>query len=221
MRILGKIKEFVEWLQGDQKNQDSHQTSPRIKIKIFNKRLERQIRKMEAKERIAKKEAIKARQEGDKAGARLHMRSSLQYRKWGHSTQKFKNKMENIEFRLEQAKVMGDFSNMAEDLTSTLKGLQQEVSMPEITKLLGELDFGFGKMDSIFDQTTESLEMSEDQSPTAVSDSEVDQALAEIDSEMAVETGLDLPSVPTTTNPEEKLEDLEDEIQKLKKARNL
>ncbi len=218
---MGKLKEFVDWLQGDHKSSKPQKTSPVIKIKIFNKRLERQIRKMEIKENMAKKEAIRARQEGDKEGSRIHMKSSLQYRKWATSTQKFKTKLDNIQFRLEQAKIVGDFSNMAEDITSTLQGLQQEVRMPEINKLLGEMNFGFGKLETIFDQTTETLEMGEDQSSSAVSDSEIDTALAEIDSELAVDTGLALPSVPTMVNPEEKLDDLEDEIEKLKKARNL
>ena len=50
---------------------------------------------METKEKISKKKAMQLKESGDNAGARIHMRSSLQYRKWGHSTQKFKTRMEN------------------------------------------------------------------------------------------------------------------------------
>ena len=93
--------------------------------------------------------------------------------------------------------------------------------MPEIQKILGELDLGFGKMDDVMAETSEMLETSETESSTGVSDTEVDEALAAVDSEMAIETGLDLPSVPSMADPDEKLESLEEEIKKLKKSQNL
>ena len=86
---------------------------------------------------------------------------------------------------------------------------------------MGELDLGFGKMDDIFTETSEILETSETESSTGVSDAEVDAALAAVDSEMAIDTGLDLPSVPSMADPDEKLESLEEEIKKLKKSQNL
>jgi hypothetical protein len=217
---MGKLVEFVKWLQGDQQPQ-SHQPSPLIKIKLFNKRLARQVKKMEIKEKISKKEALRDREEGDLTGARIHMRASIQYKKWAFSTQKFQNQMDNIQFRLQQAKIVGDFAGMAKDLTGALQGLQSQVKMPEIQKMLGELDMGFGKMDDLFAETSEILETSETESSTGVSDTEVDEALAAVDAEFAIDTGLTMPSVPSMADPDEKLESLEEEIKKLKKSQNL
>ncbi|MHA1766141.1 MAG: Snf7 family protein [Promethearchaeota archaeon] len=186
---------------------------------MFNKRLARQIGKMEIQERTAKKKAIAARKNGDLPGSRLHMKNSLQYRKWAHATENFRMRMEGVQYRLEQAKVMGQFSKVAEDIVGTLQGLQEQVKMPEIAKLLSDMDLGFGSMESMLGETTEQLEISDDAASTGVTDEEVDNALAEVDSEISVESGISLPSVPAGTNAEAQIDDLEKEIKKLKQQR--
>ncbi|MHA1718414.1 MAG: Snf7 family protein [Promethearchaeota archaeon] len=205
------------WLSGGY--QQKNETSPLIKIKVFNKRLARQIGKMEIQERTAKKKAIAARKNGDLPGSRLHMKNSLQYRKWAHATENFRMRMEGVQYRLEQAKVMGQFSKVAEDIVGTLQGLQEQVKMPEIAKLLSDMDLGFGSMESMLGETTEQLEISDDAASTGVTDEEVDNALAEVDSEISVESGISLPSVPAGTNAEAQIDDLEKEIKKLKQQR--
>ncbi|MHA1474170.1 MAG: Snf7 family protein [Promethearchaeota archaeon] len=217
MRKIGQLKNFAKWLSGSGQKQD--ETSPLIKIKVFNKRLARQIGKMEIQERTAKKKALNARKDGDIAGSRLHMKSSLQYRKWGHSTENFRVKMEGVQYRLEQAKVMGQFSKVAEDIVGTLQGLQEQVKMPEIAKLLSEMDLGFGSMEAMFGETSEQLEITDDASSTGVTEDEVNLALAEVDSELSIESGISLPSVPAGINAEAQIDDLEKEIKKLKNQR--
>ncbi|UYP45192.1 hypothetical protein NEF87_001477 [Candidatus Lokiarchaeum ossiferum] len=213
------MKKFAEWLSGGFSDEEQT-TSPLIKIKVFNKRLARQIRKIEVQEKMAKKRAIDARKSGDIAGSKLHMKNSLQYRKWGHSTEHFRMKIENIQFRLQQAKVMGQFNEVAEDIVGTLQGLQLNVKMPEMVKMLKEMDLGFGSMDAMMDTTTSQLEQSEGAtSETEVSDSEVENALAEIDTEMSMDSVMALPSVPISDEPEAQIEDLEEEIKKLKESR--
>ncbi len=214
---IGSLKNFAMWLSGGYQKQND--TSPLIKIKVFNKRLARQIGKMEIQERTAKKKAITARKNGDIAGSKLHMKSSLQYRKWAHSTENFRVRMEGVQYRLEQAKAMGQFSKVAEDIVGTLQGLQEQVKMPEIAKLLSEMDLGFGSMESMFGETSAQLEITDDASSTGVTDDEVNLALAEVDSEISVETGISLPSVPAGINAEEQIDDLEKEIKKLKQQR--
>lgn len=196
-------------------------TSPRIKIKVFNKRLARQIRKMEVKERIAKKKSIEERQEGNLQGAKLHMKNSLQYRKWGHATEKFRMQIEGVEMKLEQAEMMSSFTSVAEDIVGTLQGLQQQVKMPAISKMLAELDFGFGALDSVMAETSDQLELTDDASSTAVSEQEVDDALAEVDLNLSAESLTALPSVPDAETEDIQIEDLEDEIKKLKKSRRI
>ena len=170
---------------------------------------------------MAKKRAVESRKTGDIAGSKLHMKNSLQYRKWGHSTEHFRMKIENVQYKLEQAKVMGQFSKVAEDIVGTLQGLQLNVKMPEMAKMLQEMDLGFGGMEAVMGETTSQLEQGEGATTaTAVSDSEVENALEEIDTEMSMDSVIALPSVPMDEAPEAQIENLEDEIKKLKESRN-
>jgi hypothetical protein len=61
--------------------------------------------------------------------------------------------------------------------------------------------------------------MSEDSSSTAVSDAEVDTALAEVDAELSIGTREALPSVPGAIG-ENEITDLEAEIKRLKQQRD-
>lgn len=215
---MGSLKKLAEWLSDGFKD-EPQTTSPLIKIKVFTKRLQRQIGKMEIKEKLAKKRAIEARRTGDIKDSQLHMKSSLQYRKWGHSTEKFRMRMEGVQVKLEQAKIMGQFSKVATEIVGTLQGLQSQVDMPEIQKMLAEIDLGFGSMESIMHETTSQLETGEDVAVSGVSETEVEQALAEVDATFGIQEGLNLPSVPSSETPEAQIDNLEDEIKKLKQVR--
>ena len=216
---MGSLKKLAEWLSGGFED-DERTTSPLIKIKVFNKRLSRQIKKMEMHIKMAKKRAIEARQSGDIKGSKLHMKSSLQYKKWAHSTEHFRMKMEGVQYKLEQAKIMGQFSKVAEDVVGTLKGLQLNVKMPEMVKMINEMDLGFGNMEEIMNETTSQLESGEAQSSeTSISEDEVAAALEEVDAQFGLETAMALPSVPIDETPEAQIDNLEDEIKRLKEKR--
>ena len=222
MLTIGSLKKLVEWLNdGLDTSKPEQKTSPRIKIMVFNKRLARQISKMEIKEKIAKKKAIEERQEGNLPGAKLHMKNSLQYRKWAHATEKFRMQIEGVEMKLEQAQMMSNFTGLAEDIVGTLQGLQQQVKMPEISKMLADLDFGFGTLDSVMAETSSQLELTDDAGSTAVSEQEVDDALAEVDLNLSADSLTALPSVPDAETENIQIEDLEDEIKKLKQSRRI
>ena len=74
-------------------------------------------------------------------------------------------------------------------------------------------------MESMFGETSEQLEIADDASSTGVTDNEVNMALAEVDSELSIESGISLPSVPGGLNAEAQIDDLEKEIKKLKDQR--
>ncbi len=212
----GPLKKLIAWLSGDKK--DNVEVSPTTKVKIFAKRLERQIRKMELQEKQLKKKAIETRRSGDTTGSKIYMKNSLQYRKWGHATESFRLKMVGVQYKLEQAKAMESFQSVAEDVATSLKGLNMMVKAPEIQKMLAEIDMGFGNMDAIMAETTSSLEETESASSTAVTDAEVDEALAEIDMIETAESVGVLPTTPVGETPEN-IDELENEIAKLKAQR--
>ena len=217
---MGSIKRFAGWLSGGRKkSSDDPVRSTITSLKIFNRRLLRQIRKMEQQGKLAKKKAIERRKAGDIPGSRLHMKSCLQFTKWSHSTENFRVRLDGVQFKLEQAKAMNDFSGVAQEIVGVLGDLQNSVKAPELGKILSQLDLGFGNMESMFAETSEQLEISDDASSTGVSDDEVDMALAEVDAELSLDTRQALPSVPGLVDTGE-ISDLEKEIARLKSQRD-
>jgi len=217
---MGSIKRFAGWLSGDRrKGSDDPVRSTITSLKIFNRRLQRQIRKMEQQGKLAKKKAIERRKAGDIPGSRLHMKSYLQFTKWSHSTENFRVRLDGVQFKLQQAKAMNDFSGVAQEIVGVLGELQNTVKAPELGKMLSQLDLGFGNMEAMFGETTEQLEVSDDASASGVSDEEVDMALAEVDAELSLDTRQALPSVPGLAETGE-ISDLEKEIARLKSQRD-
>jgi len=217
---MGSIKRFAGWLSGDRrKGSDDPVRSTITSLKIFNRRLARQIRKMEQQGKLAKKKAIERRKAGDIPGSKLHMKSSLQFIKWSHSTENFRVRLDGVQFKLQQAKAMNDFSGVAQEIVGVLGDLQNTVKAPELGKMLSQLDLGFGNMEAMFGETSEQLEISDDASASGVSDEEVDMALAEVDAELSLDTRQALPSVPGLVDTGE-ISDLEKEIARLKSQRD-
>jgi len=217
---MGSIKRFAGWLSGGRKKgSDDPVRSTITSLKIFNRRLQRQIRKMDQQGKLAKKKAIERRKAGDIPGSKLHMKSCLQFTKWSHSTENFRVRLDGVQFKLEQAKAMNDFSGVANEIVGVLGDLQNSVKAPELGKILSQLDLGFGNMESMFSETSEQLEISDDASSTGVSEDEVEMALAEVDAELSLDTRQALPSVPGLAETGE-ISDLEKEIARLKSQRD-
>ena len=219
---MGSLKKFTAYLSGGYKKKDDDDPLRKTitSLKIFNKRLQRQVMKMDQKGKLARKKAIERREAGDIAGSRLHMKNHLQFQNWVHSIENFRVRLDGVQFKLEQAKALGDFTGVAQDIAGVLGELQISVKAPEISNMLSQLDLGFGNMDAIFSEVNAQLELSDDASTTAVSDAEVDNALAEVDAQLSIDTREALPSVPGGANFEGEITDLEAEIKRLKQQRD-
>lgn len=220
---MGSLKKFASWLSGDGRKKDKDPVRAAItSLKIFNKRLARQARKMEMQSKNARKKAIERRRAGDVTGSKMHMKSSLQFQKWVHASENFRVRLEGVQFKLEQARAMNQFVGVAEEIAGILGTMQMTIKAPEISKLLAQLDLGFGNMDALLSETTEELEVMEDSSSTGVSEDEVELALAEVDAELSIDTRAALPSIPSVPGMDEKegLDSLEAEIARLKSQRD-
>ena len=148
------------------------------------------------------------------------MKNHLQFQNWVHSIENFRVRLDGVQFKLEQAKALGDFTGVSKEIAGVLGELQITVKAPEISNMLAQLDLGFGNMDAIFSEVNSQLELSDDASSTAVADSEVDNALAEVDAQLSIDTREALPSVPGGANFEGEITDLEAEIKRLKQQRD-
>ncbi|MHA1340402.1 MAG: Snf7 family protein [Promethearchaeota archaeon] len=208
---MGSIKKFADWLSGG-KNSKNTATTSITKIKVFIKRLQRQSAKLQNQAKIAKRKAVELRKKGDIAGSRLHMRSALQNEKWAHGIDNFILQIQSLQFKLEQAKAVEDVGKILESVAVAIKGLQNAISAPQISDLVEQIDLGIQDFDVTQEITETGLEAMNVN--TEVSDEEVDQALAEVDTEISIETGQALPSAGDS-----KIKELEQEIQRLKEGK--
>lgn len=218
---MGSMKKFVAWLSGEATSKDKDRVSSTIiKLKLLNKRLARQVSKMETSAKINRNKAVKARESGNMSGSKMLIKASLQAQKQAHVTDSFRIKIEGIQYKLEQAKAMNDFSGVAKEIAQTLGGLQTSVNVPQLNEMVKQMDAGFENFDIILDSTSEQLDAMDENSSTGVEDKEVNDALAEIDAEISLKTGEALPSTPISEDLKEDIGSLEEEIKKLKEQKN-
>ncbi|MFX1601186.1 MAG: hypothetical protein ACFFB6_11370 [Promethearchaeota archaeon] len=95
-------------------------------------------------------------------------------------------------------------------IAQSLAALKNQLSVPQITELMSQIDIDMEEFAVTADIATEGMEgITID---TAVSDSDVDEVLGEIDAEIQVEMGAALP----TAASDEKIAELEKELNRLK-----
>ena len=138
------------------------------------------------------------------------MRSSLQQTNWAVGIDNYCLQIQGLQFKLEQAKAVGDINEIMKGIAKVVSQLQNVVSAPQINELIEEIDMGmqdFDVMSEITQSGMESMQVS-----TEVSDKDIDKALQEVDAEISIETGEALPSAVGDS----KISDLEKEIKRLK-----
>ena len=199
------------WLSGG-RSKDRDIRAVTVKLKIFNKRLDRQSKKLEAKAKQARSKAVKFRKEGDMKGSAVHARGYLQFKKWSKGIATFKLNLEGLQFKLEQATAIKDVAGIMKSIANSVTGLKSQISIPEITETIKDIDIGiedFQVTEEIAADGIENINVD-----TSVSDDEVKNVLGEIDAEISVETGIQLPTV----SEDQRIKDLENELKELKES---
>ncbi|MHA1821577.1 MAG: Snf7 family protein [Promethearchaeota archaeon] len=208
---MGSLKKFANWLSGESTSKNNT-TRMITKLKIFIKRLQRQAAKLNAQAKIERRKAIEFRKKGDMNASKLHMRASLQNQKWANGIDNFILQIQTLEFKLEQAKAVNDIAGILQGVAKAVTNLQNTINAPQISEIVEQIDMGIQDFDVTQEITQNGLEaMSVD---TEVSDEDVNNALAEIDSEISIETGQALPSAGDS-----KISEIEKEIKRLKEGK--
>jgi hypothetical protein len=206
---LGILKDISNWLSGN-KGKDNSVRSAAIKLKVFNKRLTRQSKKMEMTAKLARDKAVKLRKEGDMDGSKFHARNYLQVKKQARAIDNFRTNLEGLQFKLEQASAVSDVAEIMKNIATSISQLKTQLSIPQITEMMKNINLDIEDFEVTQEITSDTMEdMTID---TQVTDSQVDEILHEIDAEINVEVGGALPSVTS----DEKISELEDELNKLK-----
>ena len=205
------MKKFANWLSGSGKDK-YNATSSLTKLRIFTRRLQRQGQKLNVQAAQARRKAVDLRKKGDNSSSRVHMRSYLQNKKWAEGIDRYILQIQSLEFKLEQAKAAKDVQDILEGVAQAVGALQADVSAPQISQLVEQIDMGIQDFDVVQEMTESGLESMN--ATGEVTDNELDEALAEVDSEISVETGQALPSAEGN-----KISELEKEIKRLKESK--
>jgi hypothetical protein len=169
----------------------------------------RQVKKLEMTAKLARDKAVKLRKEGDLEGSKFQARNYLQVKKQARAVDTFRTNLEGLQFKLEQARAVSDVAGIMKEVATSVSALRNQINVPQITELMKNIDFDiedFQVTQEIASDSMENIQMD-----TAVTDSDVNDVLGEIDAELNVEITESLPSVSN-----EKISELEEELERLK-----
>ena len=210
MVFIGFLNDLSKWLSGGRGKKDNIRSAT-VRLKIFNKRLMRQSKKLEISAKLAKEKAVRLRREGDLQGSKFHARNYLQVNNQTRAVEAFRANLESLQFKLENASVIKDVAGIFKGIATSISGLKRNLSIPQITELMSSINMDIEDFSVTQEITTDAMDdMNLD---TAVIDASVDSFLHEIDAEMGIETGVSLPS---TSGGDQKIKDLEEELNRLK-----
>ena len=206
---MGFLKDLSGWLSGGRKKDTVR--SATIRLKVFNKRLMRQTKKMEITAKQARDKAVNLRKAGDMEGSTFHARNYLQVKKQARAIDLFRTNLEGMVFKLEQATAVKDVADIMHGIAQSLGALKNQLSIPQITELMTQIGVDIEDFSVTEEITTDGI--NEVMLDTAVTDIDVKEVLGEIDAEIGAEIGGALPSV---AEPDGKVKELEEELKKLK-----
>ncbi len=206
---MGFLKDLSGWLSAGKKKDNIRSVT--VRLKVFNKRLMRQSKKLEMNAKLAKEKAVKLRRDGDLEGSKFHARNFLQVKNQARAVDAFRTNLEGLQFKLENAGAVKDVSEILKGVASAVSGIKSQLSVPQITELMKNIDLDIEDFAVAQEITSEGMtDMNID---TAVTEKQVDEFLGEIDSEIGIETGIALPSAVGSS---QKIKELEEELNRLK-----
>ncbi|MGV9199080.1 MAG: Snf7 family protein, partial [Promethearchaeia archaeon] len=179
-----------KWLRGEKSDKKGLYRTI-VELRMFNKRMVRQIRKLEQTADRERERAKKFRMEGDIKASKNHAARYLQIKNQVRGLENFRSNLEGLQFKLEQARNMQDVSGVLKGIASSVTSIKQQLSVPMIRDLMSDLNVDMEEISVTQDVASESLgDLNVEEE---VKDSHVDEFLEELDTEIQVETGRELP----------------------------
>jgi archaellum component FlaC len=178
------------------------------KMRLLNKRLQKQSKKMKAESEKCREKARDYLTRGEEEAAKEFLLQSMNYKKWAEGIDKFQIKIESLSMRLQQSRLVADFGEITKELATSLTGLSNNVSAPEIQKYMQEIDLNIGDYVKVQEQVTPKIG---EQSIGTTKPEDLEMAFSELSAEASLVSG----KLPNATS--ETIAELEKELEKLKK----
>ena len=206
---MGFLNDLSKWLSGGKSKKDNIRSAS-IKLRVFNKRLARQVKKLELNAKKAREKAVQLRREGDMQGSKFQAKTYLQVRNQARSVDMFRTNLDNLLFKMENASAIKDVAGIMKGIAVSVANLKRQLSIPQLTEMMSNIDLDISDFEVSQEIAQEG--MSDITMDVEITDNAVDNVLGEIDAEIQVETGGALPVAASS----EKIKELEDELQRLK-----
>ncbi len=207
---MGFLNDLSKWLSGGRSKRGNIRQAT-IRLRVFNKRLARQSKKLDMSSKLAREKAVRLRREGDLQGSKFHARNYLQVKNQARSVEAFRANLESLEFKLQNASAIKDVSEIFKGIAVAVAGLKRNLSIPQITEMMNDINMDIEDFDVTQEIATEG--MSDMTLDTAVTDSQVEEFLGEVDTEIGIETGV---ALPDAGGGSQKIRELEEELNRLK-----
>jgi len=204
---LGAWKKFVNWLKGTNLNDLI------FKIDVFTRKLDRQRKQLEKEARTNRNKAKKYQMEGNSDAARLYAEHHVRYTKWATGVDSYRLHIMNLLMKLKQSQAVAETAKILSGITRALGGLKNSVRTQNVAQLVDTIDGQIEHFEMAQEVAQGGLE--EITVSTEITDSDVQKTLEEINQEIAVETGVALPTTPADS----RIAKLEDEIKRIKEER--
>ncbi|MHA1276517.1 MAG: Snf7 family protein [Candidatus Helarchaeota archaeon] len=204
---MGAWKKFVNWLKGTNLNDLI------FKIDVFTRKLDRQRKQLEKEARTNRNKAKKYQMEGNSDAARLYAEHHVRYTKWATGVDSYRLHIMNLLMKLKQSQAVAETAKILSGITRALGGLKNSVRTQNVAQLVDTIDGQIEHFEMAQEVAQGGLE--EITVSTEITDSDVQKTLEEINQEIAVETGVALPTTPADS----RIAKLEDEIKRIKEER--
>jgi len=199
---------FGSWFKGG----GGKKASPKkwaVKMRIVQRRMERQRMKLKKEESKMMKEVKEAVAKGDMEAARLYAKDVAKTRKMALGCQRLGSRVKTISNQLEQAGAIQSIGSDMKGLVKSLAAMNASMKIEGLDGILGEfeeqmgtLEFASETMDSAFDNISYS----------ETEDADIDAILGE------VSAGVTASTVGGLSKVDAKAQDLADELKKLKES---
>ena len=183
-----------------------------INMRMVEKRLERQRRKMKKDEQKMMREVKQSIENDDMEAAKLFAKDIARNRKMAHNLQRLRSQVKGIGYKLEQASAVQTVGGDLRGLVKSLGKINRRLAIPQMENIL----FAMENEIETLNFTTETLEEGFDSIGATDDevgvDSEANQIIEEIQTAGAVRSGL-----PAPADAREKA--IDDRLQKLKEEK--
>jgi len=201
-------RKFGTWIRGGKSD-----VSPRkwvVRLRMIERRMERQRQKLKMEEKKGLKEVEKAVQAGDMDAAKLFARDVAKSRKMALGCMKLNSRIKTMTFKLEQATAVQSIGKDMVGLVRALRGVNETLRIPELTNIMGAMEMEMEKLDMTSETIDEGFEMADF---SEAEDEDVEKIIGEISAGQAAVADMGLPT------PDIRSQELASELEKLKKRK--